>query len=61
MSQLFHELQLNVSANFDVTQTISENKIMVSVDNEDLIGQQFLIQILIANKVKAEITVKIVE
>ena len=53
--------QWNVSADFVVTQTISENKIMVSVDNEDLIGQQFLIQILIADKVKAEITVKIVE
>ena len=55
------DYQWNVSADFDVTQTISENKIMVSVDNEDLIGQQFLIQILIADKVKAEITVKIVE
>ena len=53
--------QWNVSADFVVTQTISENKIIVSVDNEDLIGQQFLIQILIADKVKAEITVKIVE
>lgn len=55
------DYQWNVSADFDVTQTISENKIMVSVDNEDLIGQQFLVQILIADKVKAEITVKIVE
>ena len=55
------DYQWNVSADFDVTQTISENKITVSVDNEDLIGQQFLIQILIADKVKAEITVKIVE
>lgn len=55
------DFQWNVSADFDVTQIISENKITVSVDNEDLIGQQFLIQILIADKVKAEITVKIVE
>lgn len=55
------DYQWNVSADFVVTQTISENKIMVSGDNEDLIGQQFLIQILIADKVKAEITVKIVE
>ena len=55
------DYQWNVLADFEVKQTVTDNKITVRVDNEDLIGQQFLIQILIADKVKAEITVKIVE
>ena len=55
------DYQWNIVADFPVKQTITDNKITVSVGNEDLIGQQFLIQILIDDKVGAEITVKIVE
>lgn len=55
------DYQWNVLADFEVKQTITDNKLTVSVGNEELVGQQFLIQILIADKVKAEITVRIVE
>lgn len=55
------DYQWNVSADFDVTQTISENKITVSVDNEDLIGKSFLLQILAESKIIAELEVNIVE
>lgn len=59
----WHEIDYrwNIVADFEVKQTITDNKITVRVDNEDLIGQQFLLQILIDDKVGAEITVKIVE
>ena len=50
-----------MSADFDVTQTISENKITVSVDNEDLIGHDFLLQVLVKSKIIAELEVNIVE
>lgn len=53
--------QWNVSADFVVTQTISENKITVSVDNEDLIGHDFLLQVLVKSKIIAELEVNIVE
>lgn len=55
------DYQWNVSADFDVTQTISENKITVSVDNEDLIGHDFLLQVLVKSKIIAELEVNIVE
>ena len=55
------DYQWNVSADFDVTQTISENKITVSVDNEDFIGHDFLLQVLVKSKIIAELEVNIVE
>ena len=54
------DYQWNIVADFEVKRSITDNKITVSVDNEDSIGQHFLVQILIADKVKAEITVKII-
>lgn len=55
------DYQWNVLADFDVLQTISENRITVSIDSEDLIGQSFLLQILVESKIITELEVKIVE
>lgn len=55
------DFQWNVSADFEMKQTISENKITLSIDNEDLIGEHFLLQVLVEGGIKAEVTVNIVE
>lgn len=53
--------QLNVKSDFDVKHTISDNKITVSVNDENLIGGSFFVQILIGKTVLSEIKVNIVE
>lgn len=51
----------NIVSNFEVKQTLSENKITVSVNDEDLIGSSFLIQMVINNIVISEIKVNIIK
>lgn len=53
--------QWNVKSDFDVKQTISDNKITVSVNDESLIGGSFLVQIIVGETVLSEIKVSIVE
>ena len=53
--------QWNVVSDFDVKQTMSENEITVSVNDENLIGGSFFVQILVNTTVLAEIKVNIVE
>lgn len=53
--------QWDVKSDFDVKQTISDNKITVSVNDENLIGGSFFIQIVIGKTVLSEIKVNIVE
>ncbi len=50
-----------IISNFDVKQNLDNNKITVSVNNENLIGSSFLLQLLIKNTVSSEIQVHIVE
>lgn len=51
----------NVKSDFDVKQTISDNKITVSVNDENLIGGSFFVQIVVGETVLSEIKVNIVE
>ena len=51
----------NVVADFDVKQTIAYNKIIVSVNDESLIGGSFFVKILIGETMLSEIKVNIVE
>ena len=53
--------QWNVVSDFDVKQTMSENEITVSVNDENLIGGSFFVQILVNTTVLAGIKVNIVE
>lgn len=55
------DYQWNVVADFPVKQTIVDNKITVSVGNEDLIGSSFLLQIIINGSVLSEVKIDIVE
>lgn len=51
----------NVISDFDVKQDISGNKIILSVDNEDLIGRKIMLQAIYDVKIVAEIEIVIVE
>ena len=53
--------QWNVQSDFDVKQTISDNKITISVNDENLIGGSFLLQIIFGETVLSVIEVNIVE
>lgn len=55
------DYQWNVVADFPVKQTIVDNKITVSVGNEDLIGSSFLLQIIINGSVLSEVKIDIIE
>lgn len=55
------DYQWNVRSDFDVKQTIVDNKITVSVNDENLIGGSFFVQILINDTVVSEIKVNIIE
>ncbi len=55
------DYQWNVKSDFDVKQTITDNKITVSVNDENLIGGSFFVQIIIGGAVLSEIKVNIVE
>lgn len=50
-----------IKSDFDVKQTISDNKITVSVNDENLIGGSFFVQIVVVEAVLSEIKVNIVE
>ncbi len=51
----------NIVADFDVKQTSSNNKITVSINDENLIGGSFLLQIIVNETVICEIQINIVE
>jgi len=53
--------QWKVVSGFEVKKTISDNKITVSVNDENLIGRSFFIQILIDKTILSEIEISIVE
>lgn len=53
--------QWNVVAEFEVEQTIVNNKITVKVKNEDLIGFSFLLSVSIGNIAISDIKVNIIE
>ena len=55
------DYQWNIVADFSVKQTITDNKITVSVGNEDLIGSSFLLQIIVNGSVLSEVKIDIVE
>ncbi len=51
----------NVVSDFDVKQTVNDNKITVSVNDENLIGSSFFIEVIVYETVAGEIQVNIVE
>lgn len=55
------DYQWNIVADFPVKQTIVDNKITVRVDNEDLIGSSFLLQVIQSSNILSEVEIKIVE
>lgn len=55
------DYQWNIVTDFPVKQTIIDNKITVSVGNEDLIGSSFLLQIIVNGSVLSEVKIDIVE
>ena len=59
----WHEVnyQWKIVSDFEIKQTIIDNKITVSVNDENLIGGSFFVQILIGKTVLSEVKVSIVE
>ena len=55
------DYQWNIKSDFDVKQTITDNKITISVNDENLIGGSFLVQIVVGESVLSEVKVNIVE
>lgn len=53
--------QWNVISDFDIKQSIVDNKITVSINDENLIGGSFFVQIVVGETVLSEIKVNIVE
>lgn len=53
--------QWNVKSDFDVRQTIVDNKMNVSVNDENFIGGSFFVQIVVGEIILSEIKVNIVE
>lgn len=52
----------NVVSDFEIKQTITDNKIRLDVDNDDsLVGESFLLQILVDGVVSSEITGTIID
>ena len=51
----------NVKSNFDVKQTINDNRITVSINDDNLIGDYFYIQIIVNENILSEIKVDIIE
>lgn len=52
----------NIISNFDIKQTITNNKIQIKVDNDSLIGESFLLQVINpVNEVLKEIKIMIIE
>ena len=55
------DCQWNVVSGFEVNQMISGDKIKLSVEDENLIGSAFSLQVLVNGNVKAEMKVTVVE
>ena len=55
------DYQWKIVSDLDVKQTVIDNKITVSVNDENLIGGSFLVQIVVGETVLSEIKVNIVE
>lgn len=53
--------QWNVKSDFDIKQTTSDNKITVSINDENLIGGSFFISVCIGEIVLSEIKVNVIE
>ena len=53
----------NVASNFDVNQSVTENKISLTVEDEDFIGSSFLLQVIKLNdsSVIAEIEITVID
>ncbi len=51
----------NVVSDFDVQQTVSNNKITLSINDENLIGGSFLLQVITDSIVLSEVKINIVE
>ncbi len=51
----------NIVSDFDVKQTVNDNKITVSVNDANLIGGSFLVQVIVSETVVGEIQINIVE
>lgn len=50
-----------IKSDFDVKQTISDNKITVSVNDENLIGNSFFLQLFVGETMLSEINITIIE
>lgn len=55
------DYQWNVVSDFEVEKEINDNKIILSINNEDLIGSFFLLQITTGENTISEIKINIVE
>jgi len=53
--------QWNVKSDFDVQQSISDNQITVSINDENLIGGSFFVSVCIGETILTEIKVNIIE
>lgn len=51
----------NIKSYFDVKQTITDNRITISVNDENLIGGSFLLQVIINGTLSSKINVNIIE
>lgn len=51
----------NVISNFDVTQELCENKIKLTVEDDSLIGESFLLQVIHNSKVLKEIEITVAD
>lgn len=49
----------NVVADFEVNQEIKENQIELYIEDEDLIGEKFKLQVMVGDEVKAEIVITV--
>ena len=55
------EFAWNVVADFDVEQVVEGNTVELYVEDDSLIGESFLLQVTVSNKVVAEIEVTVVD
>ena len=55
------EFEWNVISDFEVSQNTDDNKITLFVDDENCIGGSFLLQVIMNQKVFAEITIDVIE
>lgn len=53
--------QWNIVSDFEVNQDVNDNKIKLSVKDENLIGNTFILQVIVNGDVKAEKNIMIVE